>query len=110
MRPIPLSLLPSTMVWQAPRGGRSGAGEFEGERHTLAHVRLVASQLTTVRDSSVHDPASGTVYADAVHSTGDVPPLGALVTIDGEPGLVVRSVQPFYGRDGRLHHTEIGVG
>lgn len=110
MRPISMSLLPSTMVWQAPKGGRSGAGEWESERHTLAHVRLVSSQGTTVRDTSMHDPEAGTVYADAVHSTGELPPLGALATIDGAPGVIVKSVQRLYGRDGRLHHTEIGVG
>jgi len=110
MRPIPMSLLPSTMVWKAPKGGRSGAGEFEDGRHTLAHVRLVSSQGTTVRDATMHDPAAGTVFVDAVHSTGELPPLGALASIDGAPGLVVRSVQRLYGRDGRLHHAEIGVG
>ena len=110
MRPIPLSLLPSTMTWHAPKGGRSGAGEFEDEGHVVEHVRLVPSQQTTVREASMRDPVSGTVYVDAVRSVGDVPPIGALVSVDGAKPVVVRSVAAFEGRGGRLHHTELGVG
>lgn len=110
MRPIPPSLLPSTLVWQAPRGGRSGAGEFEDERHTVGHVRFVPSQGAAVREASVHDPVTGTVYVDAANSAGVVPPLGALASVDGGDALVVRSVREWRGLGGRLHHTEVTLG
>ena len=53
---------------------------------------------------------SSTVYVDAANSVGDVPPVGALVSVDGADEMVVRSVSPCYGMGGRLHHTELVVG
>ncbi len=109
MRPIPIGLLPSTMTWYAPKGGRSMAGEFEDEGHEVEHVRLDRSQGSTVRDASVRDHVAGTVYADAANSVGDLPPVGARVVIGGFDG-VVRTSQTFYGFGDRVHHTELGVG
>lgn len=109
MRPIPLPLLPSTMTWYAPKGGRSMAGEYEEEPHVVEHVRLGRSQGSTVRDASVRDHAAGTVYVDAVNSRGDLPPVGARVVIGDFDG-VVRSSETFRGYEDEAHHTELGVG
>lgn len=110
MRQIPASLLPSTAAWRAPKGGRSGAGDYEDESHELGRVRLDQSRSQAVRDASVHDPAAGTLYVDARASVGEVPPIGALVSVDGGPWLLVRAVAPMRDRGGHLHHTEVTLG
>lgn len=108
MRCIPLRLLPSTMTWRAPSTGRTGG--YSDERHEVSHVRLDRSRQSVVRDWSVADGVTGTVYVDATNSVGEVPPVGALVSVDGADEMVVRSVSPCYGMGGRLHHTELVVG
>jgi hypothetical protein len=110
MRQIPPQLLPSTMTWHAPLGGRSGQGEWEDTAHVTSHVRLDRSRTSTIREWSTADGITGTVFVDAVNSVGDVPPVGALVSVDGADPMTVRSVAPYYGFGGALHHTEIGVG
>lgn len=110
MRQIPASLLPSTATWRAPKGGRSGAGEYEDESHTVSRVRLDQTRSQVVREASVHDPWYGTLYVDARASEGEVPPLGALVSVDGGPELLVRAVEPMRDLGGHLHHTEVTLG
>lgn len=113
-RPIPLTLLPSALLWKAPADSSEGmGGEYEQEQLTM-NVRF---EPTTARAKSgsesmyeTYEGSSGTVFIDAVNSVGDVPPLGSVVSIDGGIEMVVRSVTPLYGFGNKLHHTELEVG
>lgn len=114
MRPIPTSLLPSTMRWRAPSDPDLGMGGEYGDRRTVRHVRFqparARAQGGSVQAYSRYEGPSGTVFVDARNSEGPVPPVGALVSVDGGREAVVRRVTPLYGLGGLLHHTEIEVG
>ena len=113
MRPIPRSLLPSTMTWRAPS---TEPGAFDGdlgEPHTVERVRLDESRQRPSggysADYQRYDGPGGTVFVDARHSSGDVPPVGAVASVDGGREMSVRSVRVLRTRGGRVHHWEIEV-
>lgn len=106
MRPIPLSWLASSMTWRPPLGSGLG-GEFGDERET-SPVRFEASRSSSTRAYQSADGPSGTVWVDARNSSGGVPPVGSLVSVDGGPEMVVTAVRPYRVR-GDLHHTELEV-
>lgn len=109
---IPQRLLPSTMTWRAPVDDDFG-GSY-GEVQTTMHVRferhMPHAAGGSVTDYAVYEQPTGTVWVDAVASVGGVPPVGALVSIDGGPELPVRRVSPYETVHGALHHTELEVG
>lgn len=114
MTPIPLSLLPSTMEWRAPEEGEDGLGGEYGDPVTVEHVRFDEQRPRSTGGYSEQyqrfEGPSGTVFIDARNSRGEVPPVGALVSIDGGREMPVKAVKPFRGFCGRLHHTELEVG
>lgn len=112
MRAIPPSLLPSTMVWRAPSSNPDAMdGEF-GEPVTVAGVRFEESRPRATGGYSSEyqraDGPAGRVFVDAANSTGEVPPVGALASIDGGPEMSVKSVTVYRCFDG-VHHYEIEV-
>ncbi|WP_307739347.1 hypothetical protein [uncultured Parolsenella sp.] len=113
MRPIPLSLLPSTMTWRDPADPSSGVGGSFGPENVTKHVRFEGGAARSsggfAGDYEVFGQPGGTVWVDAVNSVGGVPRVGALVTVDGSREMTVRSVLPLHTWDGRLHHTELEV-
>lgn len=113
LRPIPFSLLPSTMVWRAPADSTDGLGGEYGAEQTTSHVRFEPSTSRAQGGSQdlyeTYEGSAGTVFVDAIVSDGAVPPVGAVVTIDGGAEMVVRTVTPLYGLLGKLHHTELEV-
>lgn len=109
--PIPLSLLPSTMTWRAPADSGDGMGGEFGEEHTVEHVRFEFATSRVTGSSELYetyDGPIGTVFIDAVNSVGEVPPVGAVCSIEGSTELSVMSVTPLYAT--KLHHTEVEVG
>lgn len=92
------------MRWRAPLPG----GIDYAEPQETQHVRLEIARTRTVREWSQGDALSGTIFVDAVNSTGDIPPRDSLVSVDGGSEMIVREVRPYYVR-GTLHHTELAV-
>lgn len=109
---IPQRLLPSTMTWRAPVDDDFG-GTY-GPARTVRHVRFERHDPRAVGGSAPdytrYEQPTGRIWIDAVTSTGEVPPVGALVSVDGGPEMPVRRVSPYETMRGRLHHTELEVG
>lgn len=94
------------MTWRPPLGSGLG-GEF-GEARTTEPVRFERSRAASRSSYQSADGTGGTVWVDARNSSGEVPPVGSLVTVDGGEEMVVREVRPYHVR-GELHHTELVV-
>lgn len=113
MRHIPARLLRSTMTWRAPSDGADGLGGEYGEAHVTERVGMYRRSRASASGGAettyeVADQEGATVFVDAALSVGDVPPVGALVSVDGGPEMVVWQVKPEWCPEG-LHHTEIGL-
>ena len=112
MRAIPPSLLPSTMVWRAPSTGPDAMDGEYGEAVTVTSVRFEESRPRSTGGYSSeyqrYDGPAGKVFVDAANSVGEVPPVGALASIDGGPEMSVKSVT-VYRCFGGVHHYEIEV-
>ena len=113
MMPIPPVMLTSSMTWRAPS---TEPGAMDGEYSapvTVERVRFEeARQRATGGYSSEYqryDGPGGRVFMDARYSVGDVPPVGALASIDGGRDMSVKRVETFRGPGGYVHHWEIEV-
>lgn len=104
MRPIPRSWLASTMTWRPPAASGLG-GEF-GEPSVTAPVRFERARADSRSAYQSAGGAGGTVWVDARNSSGGVPPVGSLASVDGGDEAIVREVRPYFVR-GELHHTEL---
>lgn len=111
---IPRGLLPSSMSYRDPADTEDGFGGEYGPAKVTAHIRFEQSDARASGGSMPsyerHESPSGRIWVDAVNSSGGVPAVGALVSVDGGPEMAVRRVTPYHGSNGRLHHTELEVG
>lgn len=115
MRAIPLSLLPSTMVWREPSGDPDAMdGEYGPEEHAVGNVRFDEERPRPTGgyagEYQRYDGPAGKVFIDAENSEGIAPPpVGALCRIDGGEEMAVRKVAEFRTVGGRVHHWEVEV-
>ena len=112
MRAIPPSLLPSTMTWRAPSTDPMAMDGEYGEPVTVEGVRFEENRPRSTGGYSSeyqrYDGPAGRVFVDAANSSGEVPPVGALASIDGGPEMSVKKVD-VYRCFGEVHHYEIEV-
>lgn len=113
MRAIPPSLLPSAMTWRAPSTDPMAMDGEHGEPVAVERVRFEESRQRAAGGYSSeyqrYDGPSGRIFVDAVNSSGEVPPVGALVSVDGGSEMAVKKVD-VHRCFGEVHHYEIEVG
>ncbi len=104
LKPIPLRLLAYDAVVRVPDGaGGFAAGVVVGR----VGLALVQSAVNDAHRSA--DAGAGTVYIDAVNSTGAFEvPAGSRVDIDRR-SLYVTACRRCEGMGGRVHHWELTV-
>lgn len=99
LRPIPARLLPDSCLVCEP----AADGGF-GEPRAISHVRFERAQSVVVDAHRSADAGAGTLYVDAVTSTGAFEiPAGSRVEIGGR-SYVAAKVARFEGFNGRVHH------
>lgn len=104
LRPIPLRLLAQDAVVRVP----DGAGGF-AEGVPVGRVRLALAQSVADDAHRSADAGAGTVYVDALNSTGAFEvPAGSRIEIDGR-SLLVAACKRCDGVGGRAHHWELTV-
>ena len=101
------------MAWRAPSADPAAMDGEYGEPVTVEHVRFEEErQRPTGGYSSEYqryDGAAGRIFVDAENSVGDVPPVGAVVSVDGGGEMAVRKVTAFRDFTLNVHHWEIEV-
>lgn len=114
LRPVPPSMLAQTAVWREPEDREDGAGGSFGEPRETSRVLFQERRQRSTGGYSEqyqrYEGPSGLLVIDARNSDGGVPPVGALVSIDGGREMPVRSVSVLRDRRGRVHHYELEVG
>lgn len=112
MTPIPLSVLTQSMAWRAPSDDPDAMDGEYGDVHKCGHVRYEPSSIRAsggyASEYERYDGPQGRIFFDARNSTGEVPCVGALVSVDGGPEMSVRGVVECRGYRG-VHHYEIEV-
>lgn len=104
LRPIPLRLLAYDAQVRVP----DGAGGFAAGV-AVGRVGLVLTQSVADDAHRGADAGAGTVYIDAVNSTGAFEvPAGSRVDIDGR-SLYVTACRRCEGVGARVHHWELTV-
>lgn len=108
LRPIPRSVLSSSVVVREPIEGDYG-GAY-GEPKTISNVRFIPSSRIVRGDIVLSDGVKGVLFIDAVNSAGafDIP-VGSLLSIDGAEDASAGKVDRFEGFAGVVHHWEIEV-
>lgn len=108
LTPIPLSVMPSTVLVKTPKESDFG-GDFN-EPVEIKHVRFDDAAALVRNAYVLSDGAKGLLFIDAVNSRGafDIP-VGSLVSIDGDEYCMAGKVSPYKGFDGVIHHWEIEV-
>lgn len=116
LAPLPVSVLPSTMVVREPAGEDEYGGSC-AEPYEIAHVRFSAASEFTLQQSGgaqagyvFAEGAKGVIYVDAANSSParEVPERSVVTVDDGEP-MMVRRVTRCDHLDGSCHHWELEV-
>lgn len=107
-------MLTSVMTWRAPSTDPGAMDGEYGDTYTVENVRF---ERTDARASGGYanqyqryDGPTGTVFIDAARSVGEVPPVGALASVDGSAEMAVVSVDELRGPNGEVHHWEVTLG
>jgi hypothetical protein len=104
LRPIPVRLLPDTCAVRE----RAGDGTF-GRPRVISHVRFERTQSWTDDTHRSADAGEGTLFVDAVTSTGAFEvQAGSRIDIDGHSYLAA-TVRRCEGTGGTVHHWEVGL-
>lgn len=102
LRPIPARLLSDSCLVREP----AVDGGF-GEPRTISRVRFERAQSVVADAHRSADAGAGTLYVDAVTSTGAFEiPAGSRVEVHGR-SYVAAKVSRFEGFNGRVHHWEV---
>jgi hypothetical protein len=105
---IPRWLMRSTAEVRVPADG-DYAGEYEDVAMVISGVLYESGSRLDGTDTVLTDGESGTLFVDAVNSSGAFAiPVGSLVSIDGAPEVSVVAVNE-YRIGGEVHHWEIDV-
>lgn len=106
LRPIPKSVLGSTMSVRVPIDGRRGYSDAM----FVTHVRFQDVKVLETSSYAIDDDSTGIIYMDAVNSVGafDIP-VGSLISVDGgEERSVVKTTKEV-GFGNKVHHWKIEV-
>lgn len=112
MIPIPLSVLTQSMTWRPPSDDPDAMDGEYGEERTCSHVRYEPTRRRAsggyASEYERYDGPQGRIFFDARNSIGEVPCVGALVSVDGGPEMSVQGVVEYRGYR-CVHHYEIEV-